>query len=803
MPASTPAWRRQALSYLLAPLSTAVALAATRAVQPVLGPVLLPFFLLAIAVATLYGGRGPGALAALLSLAALRYVFLVGAGGVGRADDLDRLRVLSFLIVAIPFVWLAGSVHAQRRRLAEQAAENERLRRLAEQEAGRSHESALAARLASRDAAEALVRRELADTALRASEAQLADFFQTASIGLHWVGPDGTILRANQAELDLLGYERDEYVGHHVAEFHADRSVIDDMLRRLLAGERLQQYSARLRCKNGEIKHVRMDSSGYFVDGQFVHTRCFTRDVTSEKLAGDAAARLAAIVASSSDAIVGKTLDGVVTSWNAAAERIFGYPAGEMVGQSIFKLIPPELHDLERDVLDRVRRGEAVEIAESERVRRDGRRIWISLSVSPIRDGAGVVTGAASIKRDVTERRRMEEHLRDTQRLQAVGQLAGGMAHEANNQMSVVLGGAHFLLARRDLPEDMREDLEHIRRAAERTALVTQQLLAFGRRQFLQPQELDLNEVVRSIVPVLQRSLAEDQELVVRLGALSARVVADPRQLEQVLLNLALNGRDAMPDGGRLTIGTREVRVAEGDGRAGGPPPGAYDVLVVEDTGHGMDAATRERAFEPFFTTKEVGQGSGLGLSVVHGIVSQSGGHIQLESRPGHGTTFRLFFPLVQPADRAGRSAPEPRSRPAAGTLVLLVEDDPLVRAMASRALGEGGYAVLEAPHGRAALDLLRQHDGHPGLVLTDIGMPEMDGYELARRLGEEHPELPVVFMSGYGNLDDRGRPAPRAVQATIRKPFSPESLVRAVGEVLARQGGAAAGNRSALDGVP
>ena len=410
------------------------------------------------------------------------------------------------------------------------------------------------------------------------------------------------------------------------------------------------------------------------------------QSIADEKDAQEATARLAAIVSSSSDAIISKTLDGVITSWNAAAERTFGYPRSEMVGESVFKLIPEELHDTERDVLARLRRGEAVELSETERVRKDGKRIWISLSVSPIRDASGVVVGAASIKRDVTESRLMRQHLHDTQRFQAVGQLAGGIAHEANNQMTVVLGASQFLLRRSDLAPSAREDVEFIRRAAERTALITQQLLAFSRRQVLELRDVDLNRVVQTIEPVLRRSLSENHELIVRLRLRNAVVRADPRQLEQVLLNLTLNARDAMPDGGRLTIETDSVELA-GDSLPwdiDGPLPGAYAVVVVHDTGHGMDRATLQRAFEPFFTTKAFGQGTGLGLSVVHGIVNQSGGTVRVESERGKGTTFTLYLPVSsagrapeQPADTGTRAMKH-------GRVAVMVEDDPIVRGMAA-----------------------------------------------------------------------------------------------------------------------
>lgn len=798
-----PKDQRQPAGYAVAFLATIAAAIVTSVIQPLVTPSITPLFILAVAIAALYGGRGPGALATLLSVLTLNYWFfpplqLEAPTGVS--------RLLLFLVVAGVIAWIAGSVEQQRWLASRQARDNERLRtaaeeaarearqaavtaqeatraaveasRLAEQEAARAQEATVEAEIAAQNSAEALEQQELAETALRQSEAELTDFFDNASTALHWVGEDGRILRANQAELDMLGYERSEYLGRHIAEFHVDRPVIDDILEKLLSGQVIHSYPARLRCKNGDIKDVLIDSSGYKVEGRFMHTRCFTRDVTEAQRAQEASARLAAVVSSSRDAIISKTLEGVITSWNAAAERIFGYTASEMVGQSVFKLIPEEFHDSERIVLDRLRRGETVELAEAERMRKDGRRIWISLSVSPVLDQGGAIIGAASIKRDITERKTVAEHLQETQRLQAVGQLAGGMAHEANNQMSVVLGGAQFLLRRPDLAPDARRDVESIRQAADRTAAITQQLLTFGRRQFQQLQDVNLNRVVESMEPVLRRSLRENHELDVRLGLRDGLVRADQRQLEQVLLNLTLNARDAMPDGGRLSIETAEVTVT-GDkaGDARQLAPGRYAALVVQDTGHGMDSGTLQRVFEPFFTTKDVGQGTGLGLSVVHGIVNQTGGHIGVESDRGKGTTFSVYFPITSTGGVA--ELPEHAQAPPSdrGRVALVVEDDPHVRAMAARGLIEAGYVVLQAGNGRLALDQIRSHRGPLDIVITDIGMPEMDGHELGRHLQAERPGVPVLFVTGYGEAN--------SASPLLRKPFAPDVLVQRVNEML------------------
>jgi PAS domain S-box-containing protein len=751
--------------------------------------------------------------------------------------------------------------------------------------------------------------------ALRRSEQELSHFFENAAIPIHWASPDGTILRVNQTELDLLGYRRDEYVGRNIAEFHEEKSVIDDILQRLDAGEVLHDYSARLRSKDGSLKDVLIDASGYFENGRLIHTRCFTRDVTSQRSAEQASARLAAIVASSADAIVGKTVYGVVTSWNAAAERIFGYSKEEMVGRSIFTLIPEELHDFERELLEKIRRGERVEFSETERIRKDGRRITIALSVSPILDNQGRVVGASSIKRDVTERKQarlalaqsqerlqlalraarmgtwrwdvtsntlswdeglnqlyglaadesvtryeqfiervhqddramiqaaieraieggggldyefriflpdgrvrwladqgrvvrdpagqvlymtgvcvdvterkhMQDRLRQAQRMDSVGQLAGGIAHEANNMMSVVLGCADYVLKRNDLPEPVRQDVDQIWRAAKRTAGITQQLLAYSRRQVLQPQLLDLNATVRELEPILTRTLGETRGLRMHLSTSLGKVRADPGQLEQVLINLTLNARDAMQDGGRLTIETMNV-VLNKDYAATKPvetlEPGEYAALVVTDTGHGMDRRTLGRVFEPFFTTKGVGQGTGLGLSTAYGIVKQSGGFIWVYSEPGLGTTFKLYFPLAVPSvDARSPEMPAPSGR--AEEVVVIAEDEPMVRGIMARTLRDCGYTVLEAADGRETLELVAAHNGQISLIVADLVMPDMGGRSMASELARRWPQVPVLFTSGYTGLDVVRRGLLEEGREFIQKPLAPEALARKVREMV------------------
>ena len=507
--------------------------------------------------------------------------------------------------------------------------------------------------------------------------------------------------------------------------------------------------------------------------------------------AEERALRLAAIVDSSDDAIISKDLDGRVQGWNPAAERIFGYTAAEMVGQSVFRLIPPDLHAEEHAILARIRRGEHVAHYETSRLRKDGQRILIALTVSPIRDAGGALVGASAIKRDVTDQRSLEAQLRHAQQLDAIGQLAGGVAHDFNNILTAISGYTALLL--RNLPADdhRRPDVMGIQDAADRAVALTQQLLAFGRKQVMQPTVVDLREVLDDTGRMLRRLLGEHIDLAIVPGPIVSPVVADRGQLGQVLVNLAVNARDAMPDGGRLTIGARDTPLTEeyADSHLA-VSPGSYVLLAVSDTGRGMTPEVRARIFEPFFTTKPRGKGTGLGLSTVFGIVKQCGGHIFVYSEPGQGTTVKIYLPRAEAA--AGAVAPTVEAAPDAqrpGT-ILLVEDDASIRAVTRRLLETGGYTVLEAATPSKARDFAEHYAGPIHLLLTDVVMPEMSGPQLAALIREQRTDLPVLYMSGYADdaIVHHGRLDPGA--EFLPKPFTPESLLRRVQQALG-QGGA------------
>jgi PAS domain S-box-containing protein len=417
----------------------------------------------------------------------------------------------------------------------------------------------------------------------------------------------------------------------------------------------------------------------------------------------------------------------------------------------------------------------------------DGRIRWLADQGRVMRDPKGSPLYMTGVCLDTTERKLTEERLRQAQRMDSVGQLAGGIAHEANNMMSVVLGCADYVLQRNDLPEPVREDVDQIWKAATRTAGITQQLLAFSRRQVLQPQVLDLNTTVRDMEAILSRTLGETRGLRMHLAPNLGPIRADPGQLEQVLINLTLNARDAMPDQGRLTIETLNV-VLDRSYAAGKSvdslKPGPYAALVVSDTGHGMDRATIARVFEPFFTTKGVGQGTGLGLSTVYGIVKQSGGFVWVYSEPGLGTAFKLYFPLAPTVpDPANSREPSPTARN--NETVIVAEDEAMVRSIMARTLRDCGYSVLEAANGRAALSMMEAESGRVSLIIADVVMPDLGGREMAARVAERWPDVPVLFTSGYTGMDVVRRGLLEEGREFLQKPLAPEALARKVREMV------------------
>jgi nitrogen-specific signal transduction histidine kinase/CheY-like chemotaxis protein len=392
------------------------------------------------------------------------------------------------------------------------------------------------------------------------------------------------------------------------------------------------------------------------------------------------------------------------------------------------------------------------------------------------------------IYRDVTERKRVEEHLRRAERMQAAGKLAGGVAHEVNNMMTGVIGFSEFLLRSLDPADPRRADVEEVIKAGSRAADVTRQLLAFTRQQFLRPQIVEINAVVTEMEKMLRRSLGEDKQLELRLSPKAGQLRADRGQLEQVLINLVLNARDAVTGHGRVTVETAGAvwDSAYAQRHEGVEIPlGRYVMLAVSDTGCGMEPDVQARIFEPFFTTKPIGQGTGLGLSTVYGIVKQSGGFVWVYSEPGQGSVFKVYLPEAR-ASRMTEAPPEPAPVPRGGSeTILVIEDEEIVRHLASRGLRDHGYTVIDARNGAEAFQYIQEHPGTVDLVLSDVVMPEMGGRELAQSLALSDPDLPILFMSGYTGEDvvQRGLLDPGA--PFQQKPFTPAALASKVRSLL------------------
>lgn len=474
---------------------------------------------------------------------------------------------------------------------------------------------------------------------------------------------------------------------------------------------------------------------------------------------------LAAVVDSSDDAVFAKTLDGTILSWNLAAERLYGYSPAEAIGHPVAMLLPPDREDELERILGRVRAGERVDHYETSRLRRDGTHVDVSVTVSPIRDRDGRIIGASTVARDIGERKRLEQQLQQAKRAEAIGSLAAGVAHDFNNVLMVVRACSALLLKR--VHDDVqRREVVQIDEAAQRGAELARQLLAFSKQQAVRPELTDVAVVVHQTLALLERVIGEDVEIELDLEGELPSILVDRGQLGQVIVNLAVNARDAMPEGGRLTFSTRAV----GDGIR----------LCVTDTGVGMDERTRERVFDPFFTTKDAG--TGLGLASVHGIVTESGGRIRLTSEPGSGTTFELFFPFA-PEARPGAPPAQPETAGVAqgDETILFVEDEETVRVIVAQTLRSYGYTVVEAEDGADAIRLASEREHDIDLLLTDLTMPGMSGRELAARLTEERPGLGIVYTSGYpaDTLDVEAGPA------YVQKPYDSAELAAAVRRVL------------------
>lgn len=482
-----------------------------------------------------------------------------------------------------------------------------------------------------------------------------------------------------------------------------------------------------------------------------------------------------------SEAVVVADASGRILAVNSRTAEMFGYGRAELIGQPVEMLVPEKSRRSHLAHLDKFFEspharpmGMGQELAAR---RKDGSEFPVEISLSFASGEHGPV--ALSFITDITERKRLEEQLLRSQRMEAVGLLAGGVAHDFNNLLTVIAGYNRLILDHLPPDHSMRGYAEEVLKASERAAALTDQLLAFSRRQVVQPVVMEINPAVANMQRMLRRLIGENIELHTDLAADAPRVKVGAGQIEQIVVNLAVNSRDAMPKGGRITVTTRAIQIAEGQtARTGGLRPGSYLMLSVGDTGSGIDAATRKRLFEPFFTTKEPGKGTGLGLSTVYGIVKQNNGVIWVDSEPGQGATFTIYLPAAR--EDSGQAAPEPApaSSQRGKETILLVEDQAEVRRLVREILVRQGYLVLEAASGVEAVDIAHKHTGPIHLLLTDIVMPGVSGREVAQQLQAMLPKIRVLYMSGYPENVVEG-------MMFLQKPFSPQTLTRKIRQVL------------------
>jgi PAS domain S-box-containing protein len=638
-----------------------------------------------------------------------------------------------------------------------------------------------------------------AQEALSRSEANLRAIFNNSLQAFVLIDPDGTIQALNSTAVEwstrLLGRPLKE--GSKIAEFVPEAEA---SFRAALAGE-TRNLERCFHDTDGserwfETTHAPVVDEAGEIIGVCLNARDISTRKQAERARLESEARYRDLFDNASDLVCVTDPDGVFLYVNRAWHDAIGLPDAELRQRRFRDVLNPDSRERYAEVVGRVLAGETVTHVELVLVTAADAAITVEGNLScTLDDGrAPLVRG---IYRDVTERKRVEEQLRQAERMQAAGRLAGGMAHEVNNMMTGVLGFSEFLL--RSFPEDdpRRGEVQEIIRAGSRASDVTRQLLAFTRQQLLHPELLDLNVVVSGVEKMLRRSLGEDHVLALKLASDIGPIRADRGQLEQVLINLILNARDAMHERGRVTIRTAGATLDEVYAQAHtgvGIPAGEYVCLSVTDTGIGMDPSIQARIFEPFFTTKPVGQGTGLGLSTVYGIVKQSDGFVWCYSEPGQGTTFKIYLPLAGAALIATPATRLPADLRGGSETILVVEDEEVVRALACRGLRQQGYTVLEARHGLEALDRIEREGTPIDLVISDVVMPELSGRELGMRLAALRPELPVLYMSGYTGDDVIQRGLLEPGVPFQQKPFTPEGLARKVREMLdARVRGAAA----------
>ena len=618
-----------------------------------------------------------------------------------------------------------------------------------------------------------------AESARAAAEERYAELFEHTLLGICVSRPAGAIVACNPAFARMLGFGSvDEAVGVSMTSLYADASGREAFLTELRRHRRLEHYRTTLRGQDGRAVHVITSVVGHFdADGTLREIRGYmlddTASVGAEAALKDREQLFRAVFFGASDAMLLLDDHRVVVEANPAAAGLFGRDIATLIGETLDELIEAPTETWDGAWQSFIKAGEAKR--EHYVARPSGRRTLESSYRAQVHAGRHLC-----IARDITDRRVFDERMAQAARIESVGRLAGGIAHDFNNLLTAILGYTELLLSQHEPGDPERDDLEEIQKAGKRASVLTQQLLAFGRKQVMRPQELDLNRTVNALQPMLRGVLREDVALTIQLSKAPVFVMIDPTQLEQVVLNLVLNSRDALPSGGAITIEVAQVTLSAADQegeqrRAEGP----HVRLRVTDNGTGIPPEVRAHLFEPFFTTKEQGKGTGLGLASVYGIIHQSGGFITVDTPEGGGTAFTLYFPAIVPLPMA----------PEAGVLtgretILLVEDEDSVRVIIGALLRRNGYTVFESGTPVEALDIFGSKRDTIDLLLTDVVMPGMNGPALAQRCVEDKADLRVLFISGYA---DASLPAASTGPNVgfLGKPFQASALTRAVRDLL------------------
>lgn len=628
--------------------------------------------------------------------------------------------------------------------------------------------------------------RRLAVEAAEANASRFRAFVDHAADAFYLHDGEGRITDINAGVTQMLGYERADLVGRWADYFDTDYTL--DEIRTLVARLRSADpviVNSHHRHKNGTIVPVEVRFRPVMIDGVMCAVSV-ARDMTprdnAERALRNSHALLQAVIEGTSDAIFVKDLNGRFLLINSAGARMLGHTASEVVGRRDAELLTSEsvraIEELDRRVMQSEQPWTS-----TEQVMVNGAIRLFMTTKDVCRDGNGVVMGIVGISRDVTDTRELEDQLRQSQKMEAIGRLAGGIAHDFNNLLTVINGYSAMVLEQFPEGDPDRRLLTNILRCGERAASLTRQLLAFGRKQVLQPEVIQLCTVLHDLREMLHRLIGEDIDLDIMECGTACSAKVDRAQFEQAIVNLAINARDAMPHGGRLSIASCEVSLSPSRVyRTPDVKPGRYVQISVTDTGDGMDEETRTRIFEPFFTTKSPGKGTGLGLAMVYGFVKQSGGHVEVQSRPGQGSVFRIYLPSVVDAITTTAAPLQTGEVPRGQETLLLVEDEAPVRMLLKLALESYGYHILEARTGEQALQLAREHDGPIALLITDLVMPRMSGAQLIGELEQTRPGLKTITMSGYPG--DSLPPIGPAV-AFLQKPFQPSLLARKVRAML------------------